>query len=155
MNKIEEIEYFNNPFPIKEGAIKECFKRIEGGDYELADVNSGEVNIFRKAGKNKRVMVDTGNYVKIYKAGIPALMSLSRLSLVTFYYIAFNLKPHSNIIYLDGGIVGAECGFKRTAYYEAINELIEKNIIARKKGSSIEFFVNPNIVFNGSRLKVR
>jgi hypothetical protein len=152
---MEEIEYFKNPFPIKEGAIKECFKRIEGGDYELADTSSGEINVFRKAAKNKRVLVDTSNYVKIYKAAFPVLISLSRMSLITFWYIAENLKPHNDTIYLDCEIVGNECGFKRTAFYGAISELIDKKVIARKTGSSVEFFVNINYVFNGSRLKVR
>jgi hypothetical protein len=152
---MEEIEYLNNPFPIKEGVIKECFKRIEGGDYELADTTSGEINVFRKAAKNKRVLVDTDNYVKIYKGALPVLKTLNRLSLVTFWYIAFHLKPHKDTIYLDCNSVGEECGFKKTAFYEAIKELLEKNIIARKKGSTIEFFVNINYVFNGSRLKVK
>lgn len=152
---MDEIEYFSNPFKVKEGVIKECFKRIEGGDYELADTSSGEVNVFRKAAKNKRVLVDTGNYVKIYKSVFPVLNSMSRLSIVTFWYIAEHLKPHQDTIYLDSGIVGEECGFKRTAFYDSIAELIEKGVIARKKGSSIEFFVNINYVFNGSRLKLR
>jgi hypothetical protein len=152
---MEEIEYLNNPFPIKEGVIKECFKRIEGGDYELADTSSGEINVFRKAAKNKRVLVDTANYVKIYKGALSVLMTLNKLSLVTFWYIAVNLKPHQDTIYLDSEVVGSECGFKRTAFYDAIKELVDKNIIARKKGSSVEFFVNTNYVFNGSRLKIK
>ena len=154
-NKMDEIEYFDNPFKVKEGVIKECFKRVEGGDYELADTSSGEINVFRKAAKNKRVLVDTGNYVKIYKDVFHVLITMSRLSMVTFWYIAEHLRPHQDTIYLDSRIVGEECGFKRTAFYEAISELLEKNIIARKKGSSIEFFVNINYVFNGSRLKIK
>jgi hypothetical protein len=35
-----------------------------------------------------------------------------------------------------------------------INGLIEANIIARKMGSSIEYWLNPDIMFNGSRLKL-
>src|SRR5690348_10248226 len=93
---MDEIEYFDNPFKVKEGVIKECFKRIEGGDYELADTSSGEVNVFRKVAKNKRVLVDTGNYVKIYKDVFPVLINMSRLSIVTFWYIVEHLRPHQD-----------------------------------------------------------
>jgi hypothetical protein len=36
----------------------------------------------------------------------------------------------------------------------AINGLIEANIVARKMGSSLEYWLNPDIMFNGSRLKL-
>jgi Fic family protein len=148
------MEYSESPFKVIEGQIKECFKRIEGGDYELADTTSGEVNVFRKAAKNKRVFVDTANYVKIYKEGLLVASSLGFGGKAMFLYIALNIMAHKEDIYLPCDIVCKWCGISRRTYYRSLSELLDKNIIARKKGSSLEFFVNINYVFNGSRLKV-
>ena len=150
------MEYLDNPFKVINGEIKECFKRVEGGDYELADTHSGEVNVFRKAAKNKRVMVDTGNYVKFFRGGLMSILELSPASLQIVLYIAINLRPHTDNIILECSTVCGYIGsFGERTFYRAISELLEKNIIARKKGSSIEFFVNINFVFNGSRLKIK
>ena len=149
------MDYSENPFKVIEGEIKEVFKRIEGGDYRLADVDSGEVNVFTKAARNKRVIVDTGNYIKIYRRGAMVASKLSQGSIALFFYILIHLKPHMDDISLDSGTVCKWSDISERTFYRAISELLEKNIIARKKGSSIEFFVNINYVFNGSRLKVK
>jgi hypothetical protein len=149
------MDYLENPFKVIDGEIKEAFKRIEGGDYRLADVDSGEVNVFTKAAKNKRVMVDTGNYIKVYRRGALVASKLSQGSIVMFFYIMLHLKPHTDSISLEASIVCKWGGISDRTYYRAFSELLEKNIIARKKGSSIEFFVNINYVFNGSRLKMK
>jgi len=150
------MEYEINPFRVRNGALKECFKRIEGGDYELADVNSGEVNVFRKAAKNRRVLVDTGNYVKLFREGIEIICLLSPATLQVFFYIIRNLKPHMDSVSLESSVVCEKCsGFSDRTFRRAIFELLDKKVIARKKGSSIEFFVNINYVFNGSRLKLK
>lgn len=155
MDKTTEIDFLDSPFKVKEGVIKECFKRVEGGDYELADVRSGEVSVFTKASKSKKVLVDTGNYVKLYKEGIKVALGLSNVGMMMFIYIAAHLRPHTDTVVLDCGICCEFCSCKRSTYFTVLSELLEKNIIARKKGSSIEFFVNINYVFNGSRLKVK
>jgi hypothetical protein len=149
------MEHLENPFKVIEGEIKECFKRVEGGDYELADTTSGEVNIFRKAAKNKRVLVDTGNYVKIFKEGLVVASKLGFGGMALFFYIASNIQPHQDNIFLQMEIVCKLSGISRPTFYRAVSELLKKGIIARKKGSSLEFFVNVNYVFNGSRLKVK
>jgi hypothetical protein len=149
------MEYLNSPFKVIDGAIKECFKRVEGGDYELADTSSGEINVFRKAAKNKRVLVDTANYVKFFREGLVIVSGLGFGALSMFIYIAINLKPHIDVISLPCDIVCKSCNFSRRSYYRNISLLIEKQVIARKQGSSIEFFVNINYVFNGSRLKIK
>ena len=151
----KQIEYLSTPFKVKEGIVIECFKRIDGGDYELADTTSGEVNVFRKAAKNKRVIVDKGNYVKVFKGNNEVIRKLSVRGKEFMFYLMLYIGIHSDVIVLDCGVVCEWCGWKKSTYYTALDELLEKNIIARKKGSSIEFFVNINYVFNGSRLKLK
>lgn len=135
--------------------VIECFKRIDGGDYELADTTSGEVNVFRKAAKNKRVIVDKGNYVKVFKGNNEVIRKLSVRGKELMFYLMLYIGIHSDVIVLDCGVVCEWCGWKKSTYYTALDELLSKDIIARKKGSSIEFFVNINYVFNGSRLKLK
>lgn len=155
MENNAQTEHLTSPFKVKEGTIIECFKRIEGGDYELADINSGEVSVFTKAAKNKRVVVDRGNYVKVFKGNNEVIRALSVRGKEFMFYLMLHIGIHSGIIILECSVVCEWCGWKKSTYYLALEELLEKNIIARKKGSTIEFFVNINYVFNGSRLKVK
>lgn len=155
MDKSGEIDFLDNPFKVQDGVIKETFKRIEGGDYELADIRSGEVSMFRKADRNKRVLVDTGNYVKLYKQGMRVALGLSNVGMMMFIYIASHLLPHADVVILECGSCCEFCNCKRSTYFSVLSELLDKKVIARKKGSSIEFFVNINYVFNGSRLKIK
>jgi hypothetical protein len=47
------------------------------------------------------------------------------------------------------------CGIKsETTIKTAITELVDEKILARKLGSTIEFWVNPNVYFNGNRLRI-
>lgn len=143
-----------NPFKIKDGDIIEAFKKVQGGEFEYADVRSGEVSVFQKVGKNKRVVVDRANYVKVYKHSVDLVRGLSASGVKLFVYIAFNLGVHKDVIYLDVDIVSEWCGCKKSAYYNGLSELTEKGVIARRGDSNIEYFVNPNFIFNGSRLKL-
>ena len=144
-----------NPFKVIKGAVIECFKRVEGGDYEFADTTSGEVNVFRKAAKNKRVLVDKANYVKVFKGNDDLIKGLSGRGKEFAFYLMLHVGIHYDTIILECSTVCDWCGWKKSTYYTALEEFISKGIIARKKGSSIEFFVNINFVFNGSRLKIK
>jgi len=39
-------------------------------------------------------------------------------------------------------------------FYNNLMELLDKRILSRKLGSSIEFWFDPNLFFNGNRVKV-
>lgn len=149
------MEYLKNPFKINEGKVKEVFKERKGSPFELANVATGEVNYYQKISKRVKVIVDTSNYTKIYKGNTGVIYKLSYKGLLLFHYVADNLGIHIDTIILDFGAVSQVCKMSESSFYRAVSELLEKNIIARKKGSSIEFFVNINYVFNGSRLKVK
>lgn len=123
--------------------------------YELADTHTGEVRTFTEASKNRRVIVDTGNYAKVFKGNEKVIRGLSDKGRFFLFYIIFNIGIHTDTIILECSVVCEWCGWKKSTYYGAVEEIILKGIIARKKGSSIEFFVNLNYVFNGSRLKVK
>jgi hypothetical protein len=48
-----------------------------------------------------------------------------------------------------------QCDISQASYYNGIKELVKEKIIAKKLGSSIEYWLNPNIFFNGNRLKLK
>jgi hypothetical protein len=148
-----EIVEIRNPFKIVEGDIIEAFKKEYGGVYEYAEVSSGEVSMFQKVSKSKRVIVDRANYVKVYKHGQDLVKDLSDSGVRLFLYIAIHLGVHQDTIFLYQGTVCEWCGFKRATYFNTLSELVKKNVVA-KRGDSIEYFVNPNFIFNGSRLKL-
>lgn len=155
MEKSIKKEYLSNPFKVKDGCIIECYKIEAGGEYEFADVHSGEVNTFRKIGKSKRVLIDRSNYVKVYKGNNDLIRVLSSSGKELAFYVMLHIGIHSEIIFMDCIVVCEWCGWKKSTYYKALKEIIQVGILARKKGSKRAFFVNPNFVFNGSRLKIR
>lgn len=143
-----------NPFKVKQGDIIEAFKKEKGGLYEYAEVISGEVSLFQKVEKSKRVIVDKANYIKLFRSGSEVIRQLSPNGLKLFMYIVFHMGIHKDNVYLEPASVSEWCGCKRSSFYRALAELVEKNIVSKKTGSSIEYFVNPNFIFNGSRLKL-
>jgi len=46
------------------------------------------------------------------------------------------------------------CGMAEKTFYNNLMELLDKRILSRKLGSSIEFWFDPNLFFNGNRVKV-
>ena len=71
-----------------------------------------------------------------------------------FIYTMDRLRPLQETIFLNVDDCMVVCGFKSaTSYREGIKGLIEHKIIARKLGSTMEYWINPNVIFNGNRLR--
>jgi hypothetical protein len=149
------LEFLSSPFKVMEGKVKEIFVEKKSAPFEMADVKTGEVNFFQKITKVSKATIDTSNYAKYYKGNTHVIYKLSPPALLMYNYIVNELGIHTDLIVLESDCYCSimECSDK--TFRRAILELLEKNIIARKKGSSIEFFVNINYVFNGSRLKLK
>lgn len=141
-------------YKLEKGVVIEVFKKEKGGVYEYADVRNGEVNLFEKISTTKRVLVDKGNYFKVFKKKEVVISRLSDGALRLFMFIAFHVGIHSDMVVFNYDTLNDWCGMKRTTYFSSVNELVAKDIICRKEGSLIEYFVNPNFIFNGSRLKL-
>jgi hypothetical protein len=149
------MEYSESPFKVIEGKIKEVFKESKGAPFEMADVKTGEVSFFQKVTRVSKAIVDTSNYTKVYKGNSDVFYEFGLKEFLLFYYIVDNLGIHTDRIMLYPELLYDACKMSESTFRRALITLLEKNIIARKKGSSIEFFVNINYVFNGSRLKLR
>jgi predicted DNA-binding transcriptional regulator AlpA len=64
------------------------------------------------------------------------------------------VRPLSETVILNAPDVCVACGMAEKTFYNNIIELLDKRILSRKLGSSIEFWFDPNLFFNGNRIRV-
>lgn len=93
--------------------------------------------------------VDKERFVKLYLAGLKQAAGLSKAGLAVFELVYQQLqgKPGQDTITLS--LLTA--GMKKTAYYNGVRELLEKNFLFRSPYDGT-FFVNIRFMFNGDRL---
>jgi hypothetical protein len=149
MKKYES--YMESPFKV-EGVEERQY--ITKEDEDLWEGKDGQLYITKKLNKNKRVLSDTMAYSKLFIDSMDMLMRLSSTALKVFIYSMCTIRPLQNKVVLHIPDVKIRTGFSSdSSVKSAICELIEANILAQKLGSSIEFWINPNIFFNGNRLR--
>jgi hypothetical protein len=82
-------------------------------------------------------------------------MDLPTPSIKMLLYAIDRLRPLQDAIYMNLDDCMEVCRFKSaTSYREGVKGLIEAKIMARKVGSNMEFWINPNMFFNGNRLRM-
>lgn len=149
MKKYES--YMESPFKV-EGIEERQY--ITKEDEDLWEGKDGQLYITKKLNKSKRVLSDTMAYSKLFIDSLDVLMRLSSTALKVLIYSICTIRPLQNKIVLHIPDVKIGTGFSSdSSVKSAICELIEANIIAQKLGSSIEFWINPNIFFNGNRMR--
>jgi hypothetical protein len=149
MKKYES--YMESPFKV-EGIEERQY--ITKEDEDLWEGKDGQLYITKKLNKNKRVLSDTMAYSKLFIDSLDVLMRLSSTALKVLIYSICTIRPLQTKVVLHIPDVKIGTGFSSdSSVKSAICELIEANIIAQKLGSSIEFWINPNIFFNGNRMR--
>lgn len=102
--------------------------------------------------------VDEDEFVKVYTRNIKAIFDLKPAAQRILQYLIIELQrtPNADAIYLAW--VGAEEYFSehnvkmsRSAFFNALKELIEKRFIAESTKPNL-FWFNPNLFFNGNRM---
>lgn len=151
MNKKHE-EYLNNPYKVN-GIIEKLFT-TKSDETLTIDPDTGQMYTMKKVSQNKSFMHDELAYTKLFQSGVASLMSLSHSSLKIVLYGISVVRPLSEVIILHSADVCNACGIAQKTFYNNIGELLDKKILSRKLGSSIEFWFDPNIFFNGNRVKV-
>lgn len=100
----------------------------------------------------KVVEVDEERFAKLFLAELGALWDLSKPAIRVFTYITGILKPHSDKFIFTFDECMEYTGYKsHNSITKGLAELIEQGIIARTT-RHFEYFINPMIVFNGSRV---
>jgi hypothetical protein len=144
--------YLNNPYKI-EGIEERSFITKEGETLTM-DPETGEYYVMRKIAKDKTMPHDKLTYTKFFVSSFSRLMTLSPSSLRVMFYMMTSVKPLSTSVILNPPDVCEACQFSPSTFINVITDLLDNKIIAKKLGSSIEFWIDPNIFFNGNRLRI-
>ena len=117
------------------------------------NLETGEMFVMKRIAKNKIVTHDALVYAKLFQESIHQLCSLGAASLKILLYSIANVKPFSETVVLNGPDVMLYCNISKSSFYDGVIELLDRKILCKKLGSNIEFWFDPNIFFNGNRIK--
>lgn len=151
MNKKHE-EYLNSPY--KMNGIVERAYTTKTDETLTVDPETGQMYTMKKVSQNKMVLHDGMVYSKLFQESVAMLMDLSHPSLRIMLYAMSVVRPLSESVMLHAPDVCVACGMAEKTFYNNLMELLDKRILSRKLGSSIEFWFDPNLFFNGNRVKV-
>lgn len=138
----------NNAIPLN-GLRKVVTKKVVN---QLLDPKTGEVFEVLQAGEEK--VIDSLPFVKVYYDMISFMVKCSCVSTIKLsLYIMNDLEYKDSYVYLRCTEVCKDLGWNsRATFYKALNGLIDANVIAKSEIANL-YYVNPNMVFNGSRIK--
>jgi len=108
--------------------------------------------------KGKTIPMDTANYSKLFRGNTDVLMSMPEPSAKMFYYITEHLKINANQVCVTKEDYLKFAGYKASGaltYYRALEGLLEAKIISRIAGNTTCYWINPNVIFNGDRTKLK
>jgi len=145
-------EYLSNPYRIN-GIVERAYT-TKADETLTVDPETGQIYTMKKISQNKMLLHDSSVYTKLFQDGVSSLMSLSHPSLRILLYAMSVVKPLSESVMLHAPDVCMVCGMAEKTFYNNLMELLDKRILSRKLGSSIEFWYDPNIFFNGNRIRV-
>lgn len=128
-----------------------------GDEREAVDKESGLMLLIRELDSNRQVLHDSKTYTKFFQSKEPVVKNMSTPAFNLFFYIANSLKPCQRDICINEYDFLSYFDYKegsRRLYYQAVTELIEKKVLARKAGASRCYWINSNVLFNGDRTKI-
>lgn len=151
MKKYES--YFTNPFKVNGLISRQFVPKVK--EELVVDPNSGEMYTIKKVPKSAEQLHDPAVYTKVYQDQLEVLVKLSPASMKIVMYMICNMRPLSDSIVLSVPDLKVALDIKSDATIRSsIMELMDASIIAQELGSSIKFWINPNIFFNGNRVKL-
>lgn len=148
--------YHENPFidnMVGELKIKRKTQLLKSNnkDTSVMLINSDGDNVGHSAFM-RQIQVDEDKFAKIYISQLGALWDLQKTSLKVLSYILSTLKPNDDRVYFDMKDCLKYCDWTGTqSVYNGLLALINAQIIARTDKSHF-YYINPSIVFNGSRV---
>lgn len=106
--------------------------------------------------------VDNEQFVKLYTSNMQVFFDLTKngVKLLAIFFMAIQEsaigKDEVLVSFSEAQrLYDKSCGLilSRSTYDRGIHELIEKNFIAESPRSNDVFYINPNLVFNGDRVR--
>lgn len=118
----------------------------------LIDSNTGEIQGTTEV--MQVIPVDDTQFVKLYTANIGAFFDLSRAGLRVFGALMIAAQKHvgTDLVYLDLKSLPEEVALSKQTFYRGLAELVENNFCAKHESPGW-YFVNPNLFFNGDRVR--
>jgi intergrase/recombinase len=100
----------------------------------------------------KFIEVDEDKFAKVYLSQFENFWELSKSAVRVFGYIINTIKPNQDSFYMKMDKCLAYTKYSQVnSIISGLSDLIDKGIIAKSKYEN-EYFINPLIVFNGSRV---
>ena len=151
MKKYES--YLNSPFKVEGIESRQYIQKVD--EKLWVDPETSEMYSVKRVPKNREQLNDSMAYTKIFVDKRDLLMKLSGTGLRVLVYGICTIRPLAQTVILNIPDIQVEANIASpNTIRTAISELIELGIIAQKVGSNIEFWVNPNVFFNGNRLRL-
>jgi len=146
-----------NPSKIT-GIVKKSYTR-RSDETEMYNKETGEMLFVRTADKKVEHFSDEKPYVKMFKENLLKIGSLSTIALKLFTYIAYTIEKNKDEVIVDVGLFLSSFNYSagngsriiKSHYYKGIVELLENEIVYKKIGSDVTFFINMDVFFNGKR----
>jgi hypothetical protein len=155
-NTIKDKEaYIESPFRIEginERFIHKKSKMVHA--QHIVDTVTGEALPIYTPEQSIKKINDQKIFAKVFKEASDVILSLTDSTKSLFLYCASHLQMNKDTVWLSPDDCIKHCRFSKGTYYKCLVELIDKKVLARKLGSYLEYWVNPNIMFNGSRIKL-
>lgn len=142
-----------NPFKIT--GINRVSRNLKKNTEIVANKETGEMYELVKVA-SQTTLADSRTFIKVYSESADTIKDFGIPALKLYCYILKNLKPNRDYVNIPSTDALNYCGYdstSRASYYKGIIELCEKQIIAPSTKSSSEYWINCDLIFNGSRLK--
>jgi len=95
--------------------------------------------------------IDKSEFVKLFTKDISRFLQIKTSEIAVFLYLTKNLQMNNGRAFFDLQECKRFTGFQKAWVYKSLSALCKNGFIARTKNNSY-YWVNPSIVFNGSRL---
>jgi hypothetical protein len=145
-------EYMNSPYKM-DGVVERKYM-TKADESITVDPETGQYYTMRKISIDKNSLHDGMTYTKLFTSNVGKILSLPYPALKIIIYGMSVVRPLQEVVVLNSADVCLACGIASSTFYNNIYELLDRNIISKKLGSNIEFWFDPNIFFNGKRIKV-
>lgn len=146
--------YERNPVDLKD--IISVRKKQSDMGIALVKKDTGEIlhdYDVEKRADGDYVHYDKAKFTKVYHDQMDAVKRFSTTGLKVLFYIFKVLPVNQDHFTIHVKECMDFCDFStRTSVYKGLEELLKNNAINRKVGN-LEFWINPNGFFNGSRVK--
>lgn len=154
---IDHKQYKENPFipdAVDSMQVKRRTQMVGASSKDavhlVVNQSTGEIN--GHSAFMRIVEVDESRFAKLYLAELGALWELGKPAIRVFTYIATCLIPNKDRIFFDLDDCMKYTGYKNhRSVFSGLSQLIDHGILARTT-KHWQYFINPMIVFNGSRV---